>query len=131
MWVLAVNENSNVSAVVVGSTATFSCYVNNAKKIIWTFGSKAEAEVYVNDKLVPKFAERYSVKHINGKAYLTIKNVQHCDAGSYGCNYVSNEELRKCEFLLITTGKHFIVTHAKEVVMAALRSRCGHYIFIL
>lgn len=101
--VLDINANvSDVSIVLVGSTATFSCHVNNSKKIMW----KSTNEIFVNNELISKFAERHFVKHMNGKTDLTIENIQHCDAGSYECRFVENGEIRTCEFLVITTGKY-------------------------
>lgn len=97
----AVNANTDVSAaVLIGSTVTFSCSVNDSTKIVW----ESTDAISVKNELVTKFAERYSVKHMNGKTDLIIKNIQHCDAGSYRCRFFKNDEERKCEFLLITMG---------------------------
>ena len=101
MSVLAVNANSNVTAVVVESTVTFKCHVCNSTKVLWDFTEP----LYVNDELVTKFAKRHSVKHLNGTVELTIKNVQHCDAGLYRCSFLNDSGLSECHFLLITIGK--------------------------
>ena len=101
MSVLAVNANSSVTAVVVESTVTFSCHVHNSTKVLWDFMDV----VIVKDELVTKFAERHYVKHLNGTVELTIKNVQHCDAGLYRCSFLNDSGLSECHFLLITIGK--------------------------
>ena len=99
-----VNAIFNVSAVVVGSTVTFGCHVNNSEKFMWDWESKHV--VYGKNRLVQKFAERHSVINASEKTHLTIKNIEHCDAGFYRCILVSNNLEIRCKFLLITFGKY-------------------------
>jgi len=97
-----VNANSEVYAVVVASNITLSCHVNNSEKVMWD----STRAFSVDSDFLTKFAKRYFVQHMDGKSDLTIRNIQHCDAGYYRCRFIKNKETKECEFLLITIGKY-------------------------
>ena len=110
-----VYSHPDVAAVYVGSTKTFSCSANNSERVLWHFTPASLTSVLkiinVGKNLTLKFAQRYHMNDVNQSANLVISNVQHCDAGFFRCNTLTNNgRLRTCDFLLITVGKHSIVT---------------------
>jgi len=76
---------------------------------MWEFEPASQTQpttVYVANKLMSRFAERYSMNYENEDANLTINNTRHCDSGIFRCNILtSNGILQTYEFLLIIVGK--------------------------